>query len=161
MMVQVKELVSNNLVNARKTHGWSQAFVSRQTGISIRTISRAENSQGISKYTLNQLASFYAIPVEDLYYEHKPDYNVITPIPFTMVANILHKSSFINVIQQETLCQFFDIVQEKAIMVNEDFDVTINNMVGHKNVYSYQDVVNCCRETNRKTIMMINQIVKK
>ncbi len=159
-MVQVKELVSNNLVNARKTHGWSQAFVSRQTGISIRTISRAENSQGISKYTLNQLASFYAVPVENFYLEHKQnEYKVIAPIPFHVIADMLVKTDFVNVVQQETLYRFRDIVEEKTLMYKEDVAKIVKDTLGIKESYSYYDLIKCGLYINRESIKSVGLVI--
>ena len=46
---KLKRTIGNQLWECRVKKGWTQAFVSRQLGISIRTISRVENGSGISK----------------------------------------------------------------------------------------------------------------
>ena len=55
----LKRIIGNQLWECRVKKGWTQAFVARQLGISIRTISRVENGSGISKTLLQKTCSLY------------------------------------------------------------------------------------------------------
>lgn len=64
---KLKRTIGNQLWECRVKKGWTQAFVSRQLGISIRTISRVENGSGISKTLLKKMCSLYRVSVNELY----------------------------------------------------------------------------------------------
>lgn len=128
----LKYTIGRNLKAARWKHGWSQDFVSKQTGLSIRTISRAETGRGLSKDTMKRLCSFYAVRMESIYAEDSkktPAQVHIEPIPFDMVIRLLSQSSFVNDIQREAILQFNDSVQRNALMCSQDITDIIPEVI--------------------------------
>lgn len=161
MTEELKNTIGRNLKAARWRRGWSQDFVSKQTGLSIRTISRAETGRGLSKDTLKRLSSFYAIRIENVYTEDRqtPDSQVkITPIPFEMAVRLLSQSSFVNDIQREAVLQFNNAVQRNALMCGKDIAGIMSEVISEKKSYTASDIVQCCLEVNRRTVMSISQI---
>lgn len=63
----MNQVVAYNLKVARIRFDWSQAFVSNLTGLSIRSISRAETGHSVSKSTLKRLCALYHIDISSLY----------------------------------------------------------------------------------------------
>ena len=89
MTEELRDVVARNLRVARWNHNWSQEFVSRQTGLSIRTISRAETGKGISKETLKRLCSFYAVRLENMYLTDRT--NHVPPSSTTRILDSLQQ----------------------------------------------------------------------
>lgn len=113
---KLKRTIGNQLWECRVKKGWTQAFVSRQLGISIRTISRVENGSGISKTLLQKMCSLYRVSVNELY---KQDETIIKNrvsaqidvIPEDVAVKILCQSSFVGDIQREAILSSYDIVE--------------------------------------------------
>ena len=161
MTDELKNTIGRNLKVARWKHNWSQDFVSKQTGLSIRTISRAETGRGLSKDTLKRLCSFYAVRMESIYSEDSQKTTAqvhIEPIPFDMVIRLLSQSSFVNDIQREAVLQFNDTVQRNALMCSQDITDIIPEVINEKKSYTASDIIQCCLEVNRRTVMNISQI---
>ena len=155
---KVKRTIGNQLWECRVKKGWTQAFVSRQLGISIRTISRVENGSGISKTLLQKMCSLYRVSVNELY---KQDETIIKNkvsaqidvIPEDVAVKILCQSSFVGDIQRESILRFNDIIQKDGIMYKEQIEEILSDMISIKqNYYSLSDVVYCCMMINQKTL---------
>ena len=154
---KVKRTIGNQLWECRVKKGWTQAFVSRQLGISIRTISRVENGSGISKTLLQKMCSLYRVSVNELY---KQDETIIKNrvsaqidvIPEDVAVKILCQSSFVGDIQRESILRFNDIIQKDGIMYKEQIEEILSDMISIKQNYSLSDVVCCCMVVNQKTL---------
>ena len=117
-----KRIIGNQLWECRVKKGWTQAFVARQLGISIRTISRVENGSGISKTLLQKTCSLYRVSVNELY---KQDETIIKNrvsaqmdvIPEDVAVKLLCQSSFVGDIQRKSILGFNDIIPKDGIMI--------------------------------------------
>ncbi|MCR5322020.1 MAG: helix-turn-helix transcriptional regulator [Lachnospiraceae bacterium] len=161
VIVEKKDLIYKNLVYARWQRGWTQAFVSRQTGISIRTLSRAENGKGLSRDTLFRLAEFYGFPLEAFYTEwnHTPYKIKLPQIPLSSIANLLYQSNFIQTLQAETCLQFNNLLQQEAMFYIEDIDLILKESCGRKDTYSRKELIKCCMSVNRSTLQRIGKLI--
>lgn len=161
MTDEMKITIGKNLKSARWKKGWSQAFVERQTGISIRTISRAETGCGISKSFLKRLCTLYQIPTESVYSDTEQEIRIsiqVTPIPDDVAVRLLMQSSFVGDIQREAVLRFNDSIQKNAIMYREQVEDILPDLISEKKSYTASDIVQCCLEINRRTIQNISQI---
>ena len=162
---KLKRTIGNQLWECRVKKGWTQAFVSRQLGISIRTISRVENGSGISKTLLKKMCSLYRVSVNELY---KQDETIIKNrvsaqidvIPEDVAVKILCQSSFVGDIQRESILRFNDIIQKDGIMYKEQIEEILSEMISIKQNYSLSDVVYCCMMINQKTLDKIDKIIE-
>lgn len=162
---KLKRTIGNQLWECRVKKGWTQAFVSRQLGISIRTISRVENGSGISKTLLKKMCSLYCVSVNELY---KQDETIIKNrvsaqidvIPEDVAVKILYQSSFVGDIQRESILRFNDIIQKDGIMYKEQIEEILSEMISIKQNYSLSDVVYCCMIINQKTLDKIDKIIE-
>lgn len=162
---KLKRTIGNQLWECRVKKGWTQAFVSRQLGISIRTISRVENGSGISKTLLKKMCSLYRVSVNELY---KQDETIIKNrasaqidvIPEDVAVKILYQSSFVGDIQRESILRFNDIIQKDGIMYKEQIEEILSEMISIKQNYSLSDVVYCCMIINQKTLDKIDKIIE-
>ena len=119
---KLKRIIGNQLWECRVKKGWTQAFVARQLGISIRTISRVENGSGISKTLLQKTCSLYRVSVNELY---KQDETIIKNrvsaqmdvIPEDVAVKLLCQSSFVGDIQRKSILGFNDIIPKDGIMI--------------------------------------------
>ena len=153
--------VGKNLRSARWHRGWSQSFVSNQTGLSIRTISRAETGHGISKDTLKRLCSIYSLAIENVFTDDNKAIdrnNAVPSIPFDMAVRILAQSSFVQDIQREAILQLNDTVQRNAFMCREDIEGIILELLSSRKSYTTADIVEVALEVNRRTIQSIASI---
>lgn len=156
------EIIGNNLRSARWRKGWSQEFVSRQTQLSLRTISRAENGKGLSKDSLTRLCKLYMIPIEEVFVKDRRTIDRTAPVPsvpIETVARLLTKSSFLQDIQREAILQLNAAVQTNAFMCREEiaYDI-IPEVLCQKTSYTLTDVVDACMEVNRRTMESIRTI---
>ena len=119
---KLKRIIGNQLWECRVKKGWTQAFVARQLGISIGTISRVENGSGISKTLLQKTCSLYRVSVNELY---KQDETIIKNrvsaqmdvIPEDVAVKLLCQSSFVGDIQRKSILGFNDIIPKDGIMI--------------------------------------------
>lgn len=161
---KMKRTMGNHLWECRVKKGWTQAFVSRQLGISIRTISRVENGSGISKALLQKMCSLYRVSVNELY---KQDETIIKNrvtaqvdvIPDDVAVKLLCQSSFVGDIQRESILRFNDTIQKECLMYREQIEEILPDMIGNKQNYSLSDLVYCCMMVNQKTLDMAAQII--
>lgn len=161
MTDEMKKIVGHSLRSARWEKGWSQAFVERQTGISIRTISRAETGCGISKNYLKRLCALYQIPMESVYSDTEQERRIsmqVTPIPDDVAVRLLMQSSFVSDIQREAVLRFNDSIQKNAVMYQEQVEDILPEIISRKRTYTVSDIVQCCLEVNRRTVQSISQI---
>lgn len=159
MTDELRVIVAINLRTARWNHEWSQDFVSRQTGLSIRTISRAETGRGLSSKTLKRLCTFYGVPLESMYLDRRNAVQAhVNPIPFKMVVRMLSQSSFVNDIQRETILQFNNAIQKNAVMCRAQVEDILPEVVSRKSSYSMSEIIQCCIEVNRRTIQSISDM---
>ena len=161
MTDEMKSTIGKNLKSARWKKGWSQAFVERQTGISIRTISRAETGCGISKNYLKRLCALYQIPMESVYSDTEQKNSIsmqVTPIPDDVAVRLLMQSSFVGDIQREAVLRFNDSIQKNAVMYREQVEDILPEVISERKSYTLSDIVQCCLEVNRRTVQNIAKI---
>lgn len=150
-----RKLIANNLRVARWKRNWSQAFVARQMGISIRTLSRAENHGTLSETLLKKLCLFYQIPLASIYMKKESQTREavkVDVIPSDVAARIVLQSDFVNDIQKEAILRFNDAIQRGATMYREDVEALLPKVISEKEHYSLSDVVYCCMMVNQQTI---------
>lgn len=162
MTDELKTIIGRNLKYIRFQKFWSQAFVCRQIGISIRTLSRAETGRGISKHTLNKLCGLYQVPISMFYKEpKKEDGNKNKPvdlIPDDTITKIVLESDMFSNIQREAILRFNDIIQKDAFMLREDVEKVIPGVICEKKSYSLQDIISVAMAVNQLTIRNIGHI---
>lgn len=161
MTDEMKSTIGKNLKSVRWKKGWSQAFVERQTGISIRTISRAETGCGISKSFLKRLCALYQIPMESVYSDTEQKNSIsmqVTPIPDDVAVRLLMQSSFVGDIQREAVLRFNDSIQKNAVMYREQVEDILPEVISERKSYTLSDIVQCCLEVNRRTVQNIAKI---
>lgn len=155
------KIIAYNIKKARHSHSWSQGFVSRQTGISIRTISRLENNGSGTLKTLKKLCLFYQVPLKSLYENDtegsctQPDVELLSSDD---VARLLCKSSFLADVQRETVLRFMDSVREEAAMTRQDIEDLIPQVITEKKTYTYHDLITCAMAANRRTIEEMSEM---
>lgn len=150
-----RKLIASNLRAARWKKDWSQAFVARQMGISIRTLSRAENHGTLSETLLKKLCLFYQIPLASIYMKKESQTREavkVDVIPSDVAVRIVLQSDFVNDIQKEAILRFNDAIQRGAIMYREDVEALLPQVISEKEHYSLSDVVYCCMMVNQQTI---------
>lgn len=154
-----KELIASNLRRARWNKGWSQSFVARQLDISIRTISRAENGEGISKTNLRKLCLLYGIKIATVYEENTTKKTIKRNVlPEDALLRILHNQSFITDIEQETIYRFTDLIKNKAKLYRDEIETIIPTVTSKKGVFSYSDVISCCIAVNMRTLEIVTEL---
>ena len=147
MTEDIKMTLGYNLKYIRFQKGWSQSFVCRQIGVSIRTLSRAETGCSISKKTLNKLCVLYQMPMNCLYKDqgqknisnHKP----VDLIPDSVITRLILGSDFFMNIQREAILRFNDSIQSEALMMREDIERVLPDIISNKKTYSIQDIIFC------------------
>lgn len=160
---QMKQMIGNHLWGCRAKKGWTQEFVARQLGISIRTVSRVENGAGISKTLLKRMCSLYRISLSEVY-EQKPVVNKISNpiqvdlIPDDVAIKLLCQSSFVNDIQRESILRFNESIQKNALMYREQVEEFIPQVIHLKQSYSLAELIQCCMEVNQRTLDNITKI---
>lgn len=154
-----KELIASNLRRARWNKGWSQSFVARQLDISIRTISRVENGEGISKKNLRKLCILYGINIAAVY-EKNPTKKTIrrNVLSEDALLRILHNQSFISDIEQETIHRFTDLIKSKAKLYREEIETIIPAVTNKRGFFTYSDVIGCCVAVNTRTLELITEM---
>ena len=158
---ELKVTLGNNLKYIRWQKCWSQAFVCRQVGISIRTLSRAETGCGISKHTLNKLCGLYQVPMKCFYQEKKkevlPDHHVDL-IPESAMTKMIMESDLLSNIQREAVLRFNDCLQKDALMMREDIEKVLPDIVSDKTSYSLQELISVAMAVNQITIKNIGNM---
>ena len=161
MEEELKVTLGNNLKYIRWQKCWSQAFVCRQVGISIRTLSRAETGCGISKHTLNKLCGLYQVPMKCFYQEKKkevlPDHHVDL-IPESAMTKMIMESDLLSNIQREAVLRFNDCLQMDALMMREDIEKVLPDIVSDKTSYSLQELISVAMAVNQITIKNIGNM---
>ena len=111
----MNQVVAYNLKVARIRFDWSQAFVSNLTGLSIRSISRAETGHSVSKSTLKRLCALYHIDISSLYEPvHEQKMVKVDLVPESIALGLLMKNSFISDLQRETILRFSHNIRKDA-----------------------------------------------
>ena len=160
---EMNKVIGNHLWSCRAKKGWTQEFVARQLGISIRTISRVENGAGISKPLLKKMCSLYRIPLSEIY-EQQPVVNKtanpvqVDMIPDDVAIKLLCQSSFVNDIQRESILRFNDSIQKNALMYREQVEEILPEVIHKKQSYTLAEVIQCCMEINQRTLDNITKI---
>lgn len=160
---KMNQMIGNHLWGCRAKKGWTQEFVARQLGISIRTVSRVENGAGISKTLLKRMCSLYRISLSEVY-EQKPVVNKISNpiqvdlIPDDVAIKLLCQSSFVNDIQRESILRFNESIQKNALMYREQVEEFIPQVIHLKQSYSLAELIQCCMEVNQRTLDNITKI---
>lgn len=161
MEEELKVTLGNNLKYIRWQKCWSQAFVCRQVGISIRTLSRAETGCGISKHTLNKLCGLYQVPMKSFYQDKKkevsPEYHVDL-IPESVMTQMIMESDLLSNIQREAVLRFNDCLQKDALMMREDIEKVLPDIVSDKKSYSLQELISVAMAVNQITIKNIGNM---
>ena len=161
MSNDINEIVGYNLKVVRVRRGWSQMFVARQTGISVRSISRLETGRGASKKLINQLCSFYKISIHSLYLEEKINTKETSPvnlIPDDVLFRLVLSNSFVGEVQREAVLRFNDVVQKNAVMYREDIEAILPDIISQKKSYSLSDMIACGLAVNRQTLQNVSNI---
>lgn len=152
-------VVSCNLKLARVRNNWSQAFVSSLTGLSIRSISRAETGCSVSKSTLKRLCVCYHIDASSLYEPTKEQRKVqVDLIPEAVAIGLLRRNDFIGDLQRETILRFSHLIRKETLMNREDVEAILPDVINKKKTYTLADVVSCCLAVNQQTINNITDI---
>jgi len=160
---KMKHMIGNHLWGCRTKKGWTQEFVARQLGISIRTVSRVENGAGISKSLLKKMCGLYRISLNEIY-EQEPSVNKmdnpvqVDMIPDDVAIKILCQSSFVNDIQRESILLFNESIQKNALMYREQVEELISEVIHMKQSYSLAELIQCCMEVNQRTLDNISKI---
>ena len=158
-MNSINQVVSYNLKVARVRQNWSQAFVSNLTGLSIRSISRAETGHSVSKSTLKRLCALYHIDISGLYeLVHEQKEVNVDLVPESTVVGLLMKNSFISDLQRETILRFSHNIRKDALMNREDVEAILPAVISKKQAYTLADIVACCLAVNQQTIHNITNI---
>ncbi len=150
-------IISENLRLARLKHGWSQQFVARHTGMSVKTISRAENGIHVSKYALDKLCNTYDISLLSVVQtaisdevSHTKDF-----IPPQRLANMLGSSDFLRSVQQECVMHYIDYAKETSYLNREQILTILYEIVGKKDNYSRDDLIKAAKEINLHTVLLM------
>lgn len=155
----INQVVAYNLKVARVRLDWSQAFVSTLTGLSIRSISRAESGHAVSKKTLNRLCALYHIDISSLYEPiHKKESIKVDLVPENVALGLLIRNSFISDLQRETILRFSHNIRKDAVMNREDVEEVLSDVISEKKTYTMADIVMCCMAINQQTINNITDI---
>ena len=160
---QMKQVIGNHLWGCRAKKGWTQEFVARQLGISIRTVSRVENGAGISKPLLKKMCSLYRIPISEIYERAELINKTVVPtqvdvIPEDVAVKLLCQSSFVGDIQRESILRFNEFIQKNAIMYREQVDEILPEVISKKQSYTLSDIISCCMAVNQKTLDNISMM---
>ena len=160
---QMKQVIGNHLWGCRAKKGWTQEFVARQLGISIRTVSRVENGAGISKPLLKKMCSLYRIPISEIYERAELINKTVVPtqvdvIPEDVAVKLLCQSSFVGDIQRESILRFNESIQKNAIMYREQVDEILPEVISKKQSYTLSDIISCCMAVNQKTLDNISMM---
>ena len=160
---KMNQMIGNHLWGCRAKRGWTQEFVARQLGISIRTVSRVENGAGISKSLLKKMCGLYRISLNEIY-EQMPSVNKMSNpvrvdmIPDDVAIKLLCQSSFVNDIQRESILRFNESIQKNALMYREQVEELIPEVIHMKQSYSLAELIQCCMEVNQRTLDNITKI---
>ena len=155
----MNNMVGVNLKYIRLNRGWTQAFVSELTGLSIRSISRLENGCGASKNTIRTLCNLYKVDVDSLYSPTEPVKGVkVDLLSEDVLSGILHRNSLLDDLQREVVLQFTSTVGKTAVMTRDDVEAIISDSNCEKNSYTVSDISTACRAVNSKTIKNITNI---
>ena len=160
---QMKQVIGNHLWGCRAKKGWTQEFVARQLGISIRTVSRVENGAGISKPLLKKMCSLYRIPISEIYERAELINKTVVPtqvdvIPEDVAVKLLCQSSFVGDIQRESILRFNESIQKNAIMYREQVEEILPEVISKKQSYTLSDIISCCMAVNQKTLDNISMM---
>ena len=160
---KMNQMIGNHLWSCRTKKGWTQEFVARQLGISIRTVSRVENGAGISKQLLKRMCSLYRIPLSEIYQQNSSVNKIsnsvqVDMIPDDVAIKLLCQSSFVNDIQRESILRFNESIQKNALMYREQVEELLPQVIHMKQSYSLAEVIQCCMEVNQRTLDNITKI---
>lgn len=155
----MKKIVAGNLRQLRFKHGWSQQFVADQLGISVKTVSRMETEQQISKKMLKRMSDLFNVPISKFYEcEEENKRNIDGLIPDDVLVRIVAQSSLVSGIEREAVLRFSGIVQRDAIMGREDIEAVLKDVITDKKSYTFSDVIGCCLAVNQKTLRNISEM---
>ena len=155
----MNNMVGVNLKYIRLNRGWTQAFVSELTGLSIRSISRLENGCGASKNTIRTLCNLYKVDVDSLYSPTEPVKGVkVDLLSEDVLSSILHRNSLLDDLQREVVLQFTSTVGKTAVMTRDDVEAIISDSICEKKSYTLSDIITACMVVNSKTIQSITNI---
>lgn len=155
----MNNIVGINLKYIRLNRGWTQAFVSELTGLSIRSISRLENGCGASKNTIRLLCNLYKVDVDSLYSPTEPVKGVkVDLLSEDVLSSILHRNSLLDDLQREVVLQFTSTVGKTAVMTRDDVEAIISDSICEKKSYTLSDIITACMAVNSKTIQSITNI---
>ena len=155
----MNNMVGVNLKYIRLNRGWTQAFVSELTGLSIRSISRLENGCGASKNTIRTLCNLYKVDVDSLYSPTEPVKGVKADLlSEDVLSGILHRNSLLDDLQREVVLQFTSTVGKTAVMTRDDVEAIISDSICEKKSYTLSDIITACMAVNSKTIQNITNI---
>lgn len=161
MSNDMNKMIGYNLKAVRVERGWSQAFVAREVGISIRSISRLETGRSVSKKLVKKLCMFYRISINSLYKEEDASKNTVETvdlIPEDVVFRLLLSSSFVGEVQRETVLRFNDSIQKNAVMFRGDIEAILSDVISKKQSYTLVDMIACGLAVNRRTLQNISKM---
>ena len=148
-------IIAYNLKRIRFQKNWSQAFVARQLGVSVRTISRAETLGKLSDKLLRRICSLYQIQLINVFKEipgDEEEKHIAEVVPTDVIFKILQQSDFVTRLEQETLVRYNDEIQRNAIMYREDIEQIIPDVISNKKSYTLSDIISCCMAVNQRTV---------
>lgn len=160
---ELNNVIADNLKNERMKRNWSQKFVADQTNLSVRTVSRCENGQGMSEYTLKSLCRLYGLgPMDACRAEvHPEDSFGASTISPTRIMSLLANSKLIQDIQREIVLSLLQAMKTESFISREQIKNVAYNRIGKKNTYTIQDMVKCGQEVNSLTTIQMMNIINR
>ncbi|WP_207636291.1 helix-turn-helix domain-containing protein [Pseudobutyrivibrio ruminis] len=160
IVVNTESILATNLKRVRIKKGWSQAYVTRQLGISIRTLSKAETGKGISNKNLDKLCMFYGINSKSLFDSElirkssKPR-NVLSE---EEILRIIRNNSFVEDIEQVAIHKYTDRLLRELRLDRVEIEDIINSVTDKEANFKLSDVIWCCMAVNMKTLESISKL---
>ncbi|QFJ56204.1 helix-turn-helix transcriptional regulator [Pseudobutyrivibrio xylanivorans] len=155
----MKPVIAKKLREIRIKKGWSQAFVARQLGLSIRTISRLENCHGLSNRNLERICLLYGTNLKELCEipttKSLRRRNIISE---ETIFNILLNHPFISDIEHESIHQFVNLVLQEARFDRDVIEDIVLSATNKRGTYNMSDVVWCCMVVNMRVLDIITTL---
>ncbi len=158
-MVSTEGILATNLKRVRIKKGWSQAYVTRQLGMSIRTLSKAETGKGISDKNLDKLCVLYGINYKSLFDSEltRKSSNPRNVLSEEEILRIIRNNSFVEDIEQGTIHKYKDKLLRELRLDRAEIEDIINSVTDKEVGFKLDEVVWCCMAVNVKILELISQ----
>lgn len=153
------DAIAYKLKLIRLRQGWTQQFVSKMSGLSIRSISRIENGYPASNKTITKLCNLYKIDIDTVYSPtESTKATKVNLLPEDILTGILYRNSFLSDLQREVILQFSRSIIDNAVMDRSDIEIVLANVIDNKKNYTFSDVIAACMAVNESTIQSIKDV---